>query len=280
MVDGIRSRLATMFSRPAEREPVAPSAWRTGLAENGRYVDFCWRAATDDLTFARFRRDPAYTSVLGLDAKWGPVYLESLPAGSRAARLIPEAARSDGIGDPVTITLPDGNAIAPTTLRYLKVADDLERLFGDLDGARVCEIGGGYGGQCLVLDAMWQLDSYTLVDLRPALLLADRFLAHFPLRCRLELRTMNELGADAYDLFVSNYAYSELTGPIQEAYYERAIARSSRGFVLFNDLGRSQLGPGRMTADDLCRRVSGQVLPEQPETHPRNCLVVWGATHG
>jgi hypothetical protein len=182
----------------------------------------------------------------------------------------------DTIGDPPTITLPDGTRIAPTTLRYLKVADDLESHFGSLDGATVCEIGGGYGGLCRVLDGMWALAGYTLVDLRPALLLAERFLSYVPLRCSLRLQTMNELTAEPYDLLVSNYAFSELAGPIQDAYYAKLLAHASRGYLICNDIAESRLGEGRMTPQELARRKSGRILAEEPLTHPRNCLVVWG----
>ena len=73
-----------------------------------------------------------------------------------------------------------GIAVSPTTLRYLKVANDLETLFSSLDGLRICEIGVGYGGQCRVLDAMFAVKSYTLVDLRPVLELASVSLVSLP----------------------------------------------------------------------------------------------------
>jgi hypothetical protein len=247
----------------------------TSVSDDGGYPEFCQRAAQDASVFAGFRRDELYMSILGLDASWGPIYFEAIPPGSAAAGLIPELAEwDDMIGDPIRVTLPNGVMIAPTTLRYLKVADDLARLFGAFAGADVCEIGVGYGGQCRVLDALWPLRSYTLVDLRPVLSLAERFLSHFPLYCELRLRTMNELAVQAYDLVISNYAFSELTGRIQQAYVHKAVATTPRGYVLFNDLGSAERAG--MTAEELCELTGGRLLPEEPLTHPRNKLVVWG----
>jgi hypothetical protein len=31
-----------------------------------------------------------------------------------------------------------------------------------------------------------------------------------------------------------------------------------------------------MTAEELCELTGGRLLPEEPLTHPRNKLVVWG----
>jgi hypothetical protein len=249
----------------------------TSVSDNLHYPEFCRRAADDARVFAGFRRNEVYMSILGLDASWGPTYFDAIPPESPAARLIPDvAARDDLIGDPIRVTLPGGEMVAPTTMRYLKVGDDLGRLFGSLEGWDVCEIGVGYGGQCRVLDALWPLRSYTLVDLRPVLSLADRFLSHFPLHCELRLRTMNELAVRGYDLLISNYAFSELAGHIQQAYVHKAIASTPRGYVLFNDLGSSERGG--MTAEELCELTGGRLLPEQPLTHRRNQLVVWGPT--
>jgi hypothetical protein len=236
----IRSRLARVVrwflevSKEAmdERTPdVVPSVLApTSVSDAGDYPEFCQRAAQDASLFACFRRDEVYMSILGLDASWGPIYFDAIPPGSAAAGLIPEVAQwDDAIGDPIKVTLPNGVMIAPTTLWYLKVADDLARLFGSFAGADVCEIGVGYGGQCRVLDALFPLRSYTLVDLRPVLSLAERFLSHFPLHCELRLRTMNELAVQAYDLVISNYAFSELAGHIQQAYVRKAVATTPRG---------------------------------------------------
>jgi hypothetical protein len=157
----------------------------------------------------------------------------------------------------------------------VKVADDIATLLGRLDGARVCEIGGGYGGQCRILDALFRLDSYVLVDLRPALQLADRFLNHFSLRCKMSFACVNELACDSYDLVISNYAFSELTRDTQETYFRKVIANSRRGYMTYNDINPPEWHS--MTRDDIQARVKGVVLPEFPLTHPRNCIIVWGA---
>lgn len=247
----------------------------TSLSDDDRYPDFCWRAATQSDVFADFRRAPEYMSVVGLDVDRGREHFQALPQDSRAAQLITRLADEDVVGNPIPYTLPNGLAIAPTTLRYLKFADDIERLFGSLEGWEVCEIGVGYGGQCRVLDAMWALRRYTLVDLRAALALAERFLGHVPLRAPLRFSTVSELAAEQYDLVISTYAYSELSGGIQEAHFRKVVEGSRRGFVVFDDVAASSRHG--MTAEELRERVGGRTIPQEPLTDSRSQVVIWGA---
>ena len=58
---------------------------------------------------------------------------------------------NDRLGSPLTCDYDACGRFSPTTLRYAKVYSDLMRLFRDLDGQRIIEIGGGYGGQCFVI---------------------------------------------------------------------------------------------------------------------------------
>jgi putative sugar O-methyltransferase len=168
--------------------------------------------------------------------------------------------------------------ISPTTLRYLKVADDLEKLFGSLEQVDVIEIGVGYGGQCRILDALFAIKSYTLVDLKPALDLAAEFLSHFPLRTSVRFLTMNELGPRSYDLAISNYAFTELAGEVQEIYFAKVLEGTSRGYVTFNAIVPDEYRS--LDRNELCQRLGATVLPEYPLTHPNNCIIVWGAAEG
>ena len=243
---------------------------------NESYLDVCRTAARDPASFAGFRRNPAYQVVL--EHVWedlGRQYLSLLSPGGRARAALAEIAQHDHVGNPVTMMVDSGITLSPSTLRYLKVADDIEKLFGTLDGADVIEVGVGYGGQCRVLDALYNIKSYTLVDLREPLDLAQRFLGHVPLRCSVRFASMDELVEQACDLFVSNFAFSEFSRPLQEAYFTKVINRAARGYVTCNDIAPAWYQS--MTAEELCRRMRGRRRPEEPLTHPRNQLVFWGA---
>jgi len=243
---------------------------------NDDYLAACRMATLDAGAFADFRRHPYYTKVLEhVSEGLGHQYLQLISAQGRARRGLHEAAKNDDVGNPRTMRLDSGLVISPTTLRYLKVADDIETHFGSIDGADVIEIGVGYGGQCRILDSLFKLNSYTLVDLRPVLNLTDEFLSRFPLRCSVRLRTMNELSPRPYHFAVSNYAFTELSRELQEVYFDKALSRSAKGYITFNDIAPPKFRP--MTRDELCQRLDARVLPENPLTHPNNCIIVWGA---
>lgn len=99
--------------------------------------------------FKNFKRDKSYNKILEhVSEREGAEYLAIL---RRRNDGILELARdtllkSDEIGNPRKYDYGTGSLLSPTTLRYLKVASDLKLLFGELDGRKLAEIGGGYGG--------------------------------------------------------------------------------------------------------------------------------------
>ncbi len=240
------------------------------------YLGVCRMAVLDSRVFANFRHHPGYTTILEhVTEAQGTEYLRMLLAGNRASTGIDEAARNDTIGGPRTMTLSTGTQISPTTLRYLKVSNDLETLFGNLDGTDVVEIGVGYGGQCRVLDSLFELNSYTLIDLAPVLDLASEFLSRFPLRTTSRFLTMNELDSRIYDLFISNYAFTELTRDLQEAYRRKVINGTKQGYVTFNATNPPEFRS--YTSDELCAAFKARIFDERPLTHPGNCIIAWGS---
>jgi len=265
--------LRTMQGNPN----VLPSHAKSISGSMESYLDVCRSASHNSKTFANFRRNPAYTEVLEhVSQQQGQEYLRLLSPASRARQNIAEAAKNDDIGNPATMRLDSGLRISPTTLRYLKVADDMEKLFGgaSLDGANVIEIGVGYGGQCRILDSLFKIKHYTLVDLNPVLNLAAEFLSNFPLSCTLRFMTMNELSPQPYDFALSNYSFSELSREVQDVYFAKALQHSRAGYITFSDIAPAAFR--QLTRDELCLRLRARILPEQPLTHPKNCLVVWG----
>lgn len=265
------NRLAISRVRAAVSRGVTWAQGAASASEDGVYPDFCRLAADDSKVFETFRRHPDYTRVLEhVPEAMGRDYAR-LSGATRPDMM--EAAKNDFVGSPVRISI-DGIPISSTTLRYLKNAMDIGKLFGSLKGARVCEIGVGYGGLARIMDARHELASYTLIDMRPALDLAERFLSRFPLRGTLEFRTMNELVPQKYDLVISNYAFSELRWELQETYWAKVIGGSARGFMLCNRFTPEGWHP--MTFEEMAKRTAGEILPEEPQTGPHNRLIAWG----
>ena len=164
--------------------------------------------------------------------------------------------------------------ICPSTLRYAKVMADLLNHFDSLDGLKIAEIGVGYGGQCRVINAITKPEEYTLVDIRPALLLAQIYLDGYILASVMKYTTMNELRKEAYDLVISNYAFTELRRDIQDVYLEKIILNSKHGYIIYNDITPEWFRSYKK--DELVKIIpNARITEETPKTHERNCIIVW-----
>ena len=131
--------------------------------------------------------------------------------------------------------------MSATTWRYIKVLSDLQMLFGDLDGWDVVEIGAGYGGQCKIINDLYDFSSYTIYDLEPVARLAQKYLRRVGSFAvdKLRLADFRRLGQDKrrmYDLVISNWALSECTKEIQDLYIEHVLRRSRRGYITYNQI--------------------------------------------
>jgi hypothetical protein len=266
------------FSRAAEY--VALEGKRS-LSDDGRYVSLVREALRDPKVFARFKRHPDYRAILEhVTEDYGRQYLELVRKNdpSLLARL-EEFKENDQLGDPILSRYPEVGEISPSTLRYVYVASELRRLFGQDLGARVAEIGVGYGGQLLVNDKVFRYGEAHLFDLPPVLELTSRCLEAHVMRGAYQTMTLNQHPGDKdYDLVMSNYAFSELPVELQLAYVRKILSRSKRGYLTMNS-GR----PGNPFAGDhLTLERLRELLPpfevfeEVPSTPFRNYVIVWG----
>lgn len=248
----------------------------TSLSDNQIYPQVCLDAANDYRRFNQFRQNPVYNEILEhVTEQEGAKYLELVASDAALLAAMDQFRQNDLYGGPRTYCYPLVGAMSPSTLRYVKVLSDLKNLFQNLDGLRICEIGIGYGGQCRVINAYSVPVSYRLVDLKPVLMLAQRFLDHFAMRSTLIYTTMNELEKTDYDLVVSNYAFTELPRPIQEIYLEKVILNCRRGYITYNDINPAEFCSFKK--EELVRIIPGaRIIDEVPLTHPNNCIIVWG----
>jgi hypothetical protein len=77
------------------------------------------------------------------------------------------------------------------------------------------------------------------------------------------------------DLVVSNYAFSELVRPVQDAYLENVILRAKSGYMIWNNLSSKDLD-GYSIRQLIRKRPGSKVLKEVPLSSKANRLIVWG----
>ena len=253
-----------------------PISYATSITDNQQYPQTCLEASHDYRAFANFRRNPAYTAALEhVSEAQGQACLEIIAGDPEILAAMESFKANDSFGSPITCNYPAVGQIAPTTLRYVKVLVDLKAHFGTLDDLNISEIGVGYGGQCRVINAFFKPASYCLIDILPALGLAQRFLDNYVLHSVMSYMTMNQLPVMESDLVISNYAFSELRRPIQDAYLKKVILPAKRGFIIHNQIAPADFHS--YTAGDLLQMIPGsRKLEERPLTHPHNCVIVWG----
>jgi putative sugar O-methyltransferase len=249
---------------------------RTSLSDNGEYSDFCLKASNDSLTFSNFRQNSIYRKVLEhVSPQLGEEYLAAITE-RRPGMLgsIEKIKENDAYGNPDLVEYEPIGKICPSTLRYTKVLADLLNLFDSLDGMNIVEIGVGYGGQCRLINSITLPKEYTLVDIKPALLLAQYYLDGFVLHSVMKYKTMNELRKNSYDLLISNYAFTELPRKIQNVYLEKIILNSNRGYITYNDITPEYFHSYKK--DELLEIIPNSfVIDEVPLTHEKNCIIVW-----
>ena len=247
---------------------------------DGLYVTAVEEAVHSHKKFRTFKRDPRYRAILEhVSREQGAAYVEIIRKKSpEFLDKLDSFTINDVIGSPVKEYYPEfGQKISPTTLRYIKVASDFAQHFRSLDGARIAEIGVGYGGQFLVLDRIWKMAGYTMFDLPPVLSLASKYLESFLLNSSYELKTLNQCdGSQRYSLVISNYAFSELPAPLQRMYIEIVLRKAEHGYLSMNTGMDSVSGANHLTVEEMRALLPKfEIHKEEPETYTGNYIIVW-----
>jgi hypothetical protein len=196
------------------------------------YLNICKLSATRDEYFSNFKNHPAYRHVLEhVPYEEGLQYLSEIKINYEDR--LEKIKENDLIGSPITFDYDDIGNISPTTIRYIKNVSDIITKFGS-NFKTIVEIGGGYGGLCKVLSSFIDFDSYLLVDLEECNLLSRRYLNHFNLPTFSYTSEEIEVHED-FDLFISNYAFSECTRETQLEYIEKFLKKSKYFYMMHNN---------------------------------------------
>lgn len=244
------------------------------LSDSGDYAEFCYMASWNNEMFDCFRRAKAYTGILEhVKFEDGKRYLEEIPE----VTYLNEFRKNDLYGNPEVFDYGENGFFSPTTLRYAKVFYDLKKYFGDLADFSICEIGVGYGGQCRICSSVSKIRKYTLLDIPQALSLAKRYLQYYPIKTFLAFKTLNEFSFDEkIDLVISNYAFTEIHRDLQEVYMDKIVSKAKRGYITYNEITPPEFNSFKK--QELLSVIPGSFeVTETPLTHPRNCILVWGA---
>lgn len=268
------------------RHKLASQGRKTSISDDNSYPVVCYMASKNERFFQGFRRNSTYNDILEhVSQSQGQAYLdiisqrEALPFSDEEWDHFHE---NDLYGNPVTFPYTiNGRALvfSPTTLRYVKVLQDIELLFDTRQIRSIAEIGIGYAGECRIMASyLKNLESYSLFDLPEVLGLAKKYLGKFGKsiigKTKFVDGTRIEVD-ESYDFVMSNYAFSELVRDIQDIYLNKVILKSKAGYITWNSLSCDTLDG--YSLDALLEKIPGSaIIPEEPLTKEKNCIIVWG----
>ena len=243
------------------------------------YLEVCLSAAEDPRVFEKFKSNVQYRTVLEhVSYNLADSYIDLLPkdllyivSGSKFKE------KFNSLGQPDLYKFGALGVGSPSFFRYLKVYSDLIKYFGSLDTLKICEIGGGYGGQAALILEYSQVNTYTIIDLPEVNLLSKKFISNMRGARNHNIRFVDpaNLVEESGDLLISNYALSEVSRSQQIMYLKNVVSNFKKGYITWNDL--SEKNYGGLSLNDCQLALNGaDILQEKPLTAPNNKIIVWG----
>lgn len=207
-------------------------SWTLQESAASPYLQICKLSATNNDYFSNFKSNPSYRHVLEhVPYEEGLQYIEEIQI--EYIDKLDKIKENDLYGSPIKYEYETFGSVSPTTIRYLKNVSDIITNLGN-EFKSIVEIGGGYGGLCKVMSSFVNFQSYLLVDLEECNLLSRRYLSNFNLPTFSHRSEEIDVEED-FDLFISNYAFSECTRETQLEYIEKFLKRSKKFYVIHNN---------------------------------------------
>jgi putative sugar O-methyltransferase len=239
------------------------------------YVEICRQASLDDVVFKRFKSSSQYRAVLEhVDYSQGLSYLSLIRDNPEIIENLKEIKKRE-LGNPFKYWYKVVGSVSPTQIRYAKILQDLEILFGDLKSFKIAEIGAGYGGQAAQILNRWQISNYSVFDLKWPGKLTEKYIQKLdlPFSCIPKIESLPS--PSRFDLVISNYAFSELYREVQESYLSNIILNCNRGYMIYNQIHENS--DNSYSPEEFTSLIPGaEIFEEIPNTFPGNVLIVWG----
>ena len=268
----------TKFKKFVSKKFVSIKSLRSE-SENGLYPIAVEEALTNKKKFNNFKSNIFYQNVLEhVNYTQGLEYLNIIKKNSNLINNIDKFLINDQIGNPKKYYYDElKTKISPTTLRYIKVASDIKKIFRD-EITNIVEIGCGYGGQYLILDQVMKINHYTLMDLHDVNKLIEKYLEHHLLNSSYETKTINQLQSNKqFDLVISNYAFSELPPQTQISYIKKILLKSKNGYLTMNSGKENSPFKKHLSLEEIKNYIKDiTIIEEEPNTSEGVYIIIWG----
>lgn len=202
-----------------------------------RYEKFCEKAGKKPRLLKNFRSNPDFGFIVeNVSRERGQDYLQRIVNHKYFDESqITHVKKNDLVGNPnlERYKMPFGE-ISPNTLRYFLNALNIYNFTKNDSIKNVVEVGGGYGGLGRVLSCFISFCSYTIFDLQSVNKLQKSYIDNYQNiadKFSYESEPRKSLNSD---LFISNYAFSELGEELQKLYYENLILKCKKAYLILN----------------------------------------------
>lgn len=250
---------------------------RSSISDTHKYKNIIKQILINESLFNKFKQLPDYTEILEHTSEsQAKDYLKIIERdNNELINDIYKFKANDNFGTPNKILFENIGYISPSTLRYVKVLSDLIML-DDFNDKNIVEIGGGYGGQCLVFSKYFNFKSYTLIDLKESVDLSEKYLNLNKID-NVFYKDITQLkNTDNYDLVISNYAFTECDKNIQDTYINKVLNNSKGGYITANFIS-DIFNINSYKLDELINLISNDITieEEEPKTHKNNSIIIW-----
>lgn len=244
------------------------TSWNPKQQVIDNYLSVCREAAESDLVFKSFKSDSRYTPIL--EHAWhqlGVNHLHNIEENNPYLLTdYPKVWENDNYGMPKTSDF-SFRVCSPTTIQYLSVLSNLIKYIGSLEGFKVVEIGGGYGGQAKIVTDVFNLKEYSIIDLPEVTLLQSRYIRELQIPNTKTFTHVDYPKDQEYDLVISNYAITEVLEPLQSEYVDHILMNSKHGYLTCN--------APLSKIDQLKSKFNITELPDIPGERLSNYILVW-----
>ena len=228
-----------------------------------KYANACLKASEDDTLFTRFKQDEGYRPILeGGPRLFFDTYLEDIREHNNSDTFFNNLEKfriNDSIGEPDLFEADDIGKFSGTTIKFSHNAIDILEFIKDhsniQDIKNIVEIGGGYGGLCLILSGFMDFDTYTHVDIPEACKLVERYTSEFPqLKGKVKTIPCNEVTSDTFenlDLTIGINSINECTRETQLGYFNNIVSKSKLTYIIRNPDTHERVQDHRATIDSL-----------------------------
>jgi len=213
-----------------------------------KYIEKCRLFVTDDIAFSSFRQDPDYRKILEGYDDGGSLWLSEIVSRYGTDELLQYLdgfKKNDVHCSPTIRNLPHVGDICPFTLKYALNAFDIKSVSDGVQYKNIVEVGGGFGSMCIIMDAIYNFESYTIIDLPEVVALVDKYLSLIPeIRSRVNLVPCNDVekirSLGPFDLFISDSALAECNSETQQFYLDSLMKKSDHGYIVYNTLRQTE----------------------------------------